>query len=180
MKKRLLILVVLVLVLLSGLPLLYYSVINQVYARIRVDGDSMEPALPAGTFVIVNRMANDIDDFARGDIVLFRHPRNPDQEYIKRVIGLPGETVQIFSGEVTINDQVLTELYIDEAPAYAGSWTVPEGALFVLGDKRNNSFDSHNWGFVPQDSLVGKAMFVYSPAELWGFIERPAYGTSDP
>ena len=179
-RTKQILLLVLVFVLLFSLRLLYYPVINHFSARIRVDGISMEPALPAGAYVIANRMANDIDDLVRGDIVLFRLPRQPEQEYIKRVIGLPGETVRILAGQVTINDQPLTESYITEAPAYEGSWTVPEGELFVLGDNRNSSSDSHNWGFVPEDHLIGKAVFVYWPAEQWGSIEFPAYGTLDP
>lgn len=157
-----------------------YAVVNRVSARIRIEGYSMEPALPAGTYVIINKMANDIDDFARGDIVHFYFPRRPEAEYLKRVIGLPGDTVRIADGRVYVNDLALNEPYIDEAPIYLGLWTVPEGELFVLGDKRNHSADSHLWGFVPEECLIGKAVFVYMPAELWGFIEPPSYGASDP
>ena len=156
------------------LSLLLFLAINAISARIRVDGFSMEPTLHSGEYVIVNKVSYRLDEPGRGDIIVFHFPRKPDQEYIKRVIGLPGDRVQVADGEVFINGTALDEPYLNADPAYIGTWTVPEGQLFVLGDNRNNSSDSHNWGFVPYEFLVGKAEFVYWPPTEWGMLEHPA------
>jgi signal peptidase I len=155
------------------LSLLLFLAINAVSARIRVDGFSMEPTLHSGEYVIVNKVTYYLDDPQRGDIVVFHFPRQPDQEYIKRIIGLPGDEIRITDGVVYVNDQMLDEPYINADPAYTGTWTVPDTQFFVLGDNRNNSSDSHNWGFVPIDYMIGKAVFVYWPPTQWGIIEHP-------
>ena len=153
------------------LAIILFLVINAVSARIRVDGYSMEPTLHTGEFIIVNKLAYQFSEEARGDIIVFHYPRNPSQEYIKRVIGLPGDQVEIRNGDVIVNGETLEEDYINASPAYVGSWTVPEGRLFVLGDNRNNSSDSHDWGFLPDEYLIGKAVFIYWPPTEWGMIE---------
>ena len=155
------------------LSLVLFLAINAISARIRVDGYSMEPTLRSGEFVIVNKVAYKLGEPARGDIVVFRFPKNPEQEYIKRVIGLPGDEISVRNGMVYVNNIPLEEGYIKSPPAYVGNWTVPEDALFVLGDNRNNSSDSHNWGPVDMDLVIGKAVFVYWPPTEWGVIERP-------
>ena len=86
-----------------------------------------------------------------------------DEPYIKRIIGLPGDVVRITNGQVYVNDLPLQETYIAAPPYYAGSWSVPPGHVFVLGDNRNNSSDSHFWGVVALDSILGKAAFVFWP-----------------
>lgn len=153
------------------LSLILFVGINAVSARIRVDGSSMEPTLHSGEFVIVNKIAYKIGLPKRGDIIVFHFPRDPEQEYIKRVIGLPGDQVSINDGKLYVNNQAIDEPYIAARPAYPGNWEVPEGQLFVLGDNRNNSSDSHNWGTVPIDYVIGRAIFVYWPPEQWGIIE---------
>ncbi len=158
------------------LAALLFFIINVVSARIRVDGSSMEPTLHTGEFVIVDKVSYRIGAPHRGDVIVFHYPRNPQKEYIKRIIGLPGDTVNITEGRVFINGRVLRESYIAAAPAYPGSWTVSDGALFVLGDNRNNSDDSHRWGTVPIDYVIGKAILVYWPPEVWGLID---HGTSN-
>ena len=155
------------------LSLLLFLAINAISARIRVDGYSMEPTLHSGEYVIVNKVSYRLGEPAIGDIIVFHFPRKPDQEYIKRVIGLPGDQVRITEGQVYVNDALLQESYINADPAYSGSWTVPDGQYFVLGDNRNNSSDSHNWGFVPYDYVIGRAVFVYWPPTQWGIIEHP-------
>ena len=144
--------------------------INAISARIRVDGFSMEPSLHTGEFVIVNKLAYRLGSPLRGDVVVFLFPRDPEQEYIKRVIGLPGEEITISNGQVRVNGKALDEAYILKSPLYSGTWKVPDNQLFVLGDNRNNSSDSHNWGFVPMEYVIGKAVFVYWPPEDWGII----------
>jgi signal peptidase I len=123
----------------------------------------MEPTLHNGEFVIVNRLAYKLGKPARGDIIVLRFPRDPHQEYIKRIIGLPGDKIEIINRNLYINDQLAQETYIKMPPSYTGQWNVPEDALFVLGDNRDNSSDSHNGEFVPLNHVIGKALVVYWP-----------------
>jgi len=150
--------------------LLLFAGINTLTARIRVDGMSMEPTLHSGEFVIVNRLAYRLGKPQIGDIIVFRFPRNPEQEYIKRVIGLPGDQVVIANNQVKVNGKLLKEPYIAARPKYETTLTVPEDSLFVLGDNRNNSSDSHTWGPVPFPNVVGKAVIVYWPPREWGIV----------
>jgi len=154
------------------LSLILFAGINLVSARIRVDGYSMEPTLHSGEFVIVNKLAYKFAEVRVGDVIVFHFPRDPDQEYIKRVIGLPGDRVVISNGQVWINDRLLDEPYITSQPAYEATWIVPADSLFVLGDNRNNSSDSHSWGPVPIAYVIGKAVFVYWPPTNWGLIDH--------
>lgn len=162
------------------LSVLLFAGINAISARIRVDGYSMEPTLHNGEFVIVNKLAYRFGDPEQGDVIVFHYPRDPDQEYIKRIIGLPGDRVRISNGMVYVNDEQIAEPYIAAPPRYQSEWFVPEGSLFVLGDNRNNSSDSHNWGPVPADYVVGKALFVYWPPDAWGLIEIPYSASAAP
>lgn len=155
-----------------ALSVVLFLAINAISARIRVDGYSMEPTLHSGEFVIVNKLAYRVGEIERGDIVVFHYPRNPEQEYIKRVIGMAGDEIQVRNGEVYVNGQLLEETYIKAPPAYQGNWVVPPDSIFVLGDNRNNSSDSHNWGPVPVEYVIGKAIFVYWPPTEWGIIEK--------
>jgi signal peptidase I len=162
------------------LSVVLFAAINAVSARIRVDGASMEPTLHSGEFVIVNKLAYKLGDPSTGDVIVFRFPRDPDQEYIKRVIGLPGDRIQIRDGRVYVNDVLLDETYIAASPAYENTWDVPVDSLFVLGDNRNNSSDSHNWGPVPMNYVIGKAIFVYWPPTEWGVVENPSTASAAP
>lgn len=155
------------------LSAILFIVINAVTARVRVDGYSMVPTFQGGEFIIVSKMTYKFGELSRGDILVFHQPRDPDQDYIKRVIGLPGETVWVNNGQVLIDGQVLDEPYIHEAPRYTGSWVVPEGMVFVLGDNRNNSSDSHSWGPLSMNNVIGRAVFVYWPFSSLGKIEHP-------
>lgn len=149
-----------------------FVLINLVSARIRVDGGSMLPTLTNGELVIVNKLVYRLGEPKRGDIIVFYFPVDPSQEFIKRVIGLPGDQVSIHKGTVTINGQRLEEPYLSVYTNYDGDWTVGEGQLFVLGDNRNNSLDSHNWGTVPMDYVIGKALFIYWPFDNLGIVEH--------
>ncbi|GAB4544057.1 MAG: signal peptidase I [Anaerolineales bacterium] len=146
--------------------------INAVSARVRVDGFSMRPTLEDGEFVLVSKLNYRFGEVERGDIVVFHYPLDPKQELIKRVIGTPGDAVKIENGSVTVNGQTLQEPYIAAAPLYSGEWTVPDGNLFVLGDNRNDSSDSHVWQFLPMENLVGKAIVIYWPPSLWKLIQH--------
>ena len=158
------------------LSALLFAAINVISARIRVDGHSMLPTLNTGEFVIVNKLAYKIGGPEYGDIIVFHFPRDPEQEYIKRVIGLPGDRIVVANKHVQVNGTILNEPYIAAPPLYEADWTVPDDSLFVLGDNRNNSSDSHTWGAVPMDYVVGKALFIYWPIDKWGFLG--SYSTS--
>ena len=149
---------------------LLFLVVNLVTARIRVEGDSMEPSLLDGQFVVVNRLAYMVADPQRGDIIVFRFPLNPERRFIKRIIGLPGDTVRVQDGQVYINGEPLQEPYISAPPAYNNQWAVGPDELIVLGDNRNNSSDSQNWGALPLESVIGKAVLVYWPLDTMGLI----------
>ncbi len=146
--------------------------INAVSARVRVDGFSMIPTLQDGEFVLVSKLNYQFGKVERGDIIVFHFPMDPEQELIKRVIGLPGDTIGVQNGKVSVNGQVLDEPYIAATPAYSGEWQVPDDQLFVLGDNRNNSSDSHSWGFLPFEKVVGKAVVIYWPPPLWEIIRH--------
>ena len=149
-----------------------FFVVNMLTARIRVEGDSMEPSLIDGQFVVVNKLAYSLQDPERGDIVVFRFPLNPDRRFIKRIIGLPGDLVQVNNGEVFINGNLLSEPYLSAPPAYNDRWEVGRSEVFVLGDNRNNSSDSQNWGALALQDIIGKAFLVYWPLDSMGWIPR--------
>ena len=152
------------------LSVVLFFLINAVSARIRIDGSSMEPNLHHGEFVIVSKINYRFGEPERGDVVVFDFPRNITQEYIKRIIGLPGEHILVEDGKVYVNEIMLSEPYLIIEPQYEGEWVVPEDTLFVLGDNRNNSSDSHTWGMVPMNNVIGEALVVYWPPSSWGLI----------
>ena len=146
--------------------------INAISARVRVDGFSMRPTLEDGEFVLVNKMSYRFGEFSRGDIIVFHFPVNPAEDLVKRVIGLPGDHVLVQNNQVFVNGQLLNEPYISQAPFFSGEWTIAEGNLFVLGDNRNNSNDSKDWGLLPEEKVVGKAVLIYWPPPLWNVLEH--------
>jgi len=152
------------------LALVLFLGINLITARIRVDGPSMQPTLYNGEYVLVNRLAYKWAKPRLGEVIVFRYPRNPRQEYVKRLIGVPGDEVYIANKQVFVNGQLLDEPYIADAPNDNGRWIVPENSLFVLGDNRNDSSDSRDWEFVPMENMIGKALVVYWPPSAWGLI----------
>lgn len=162
------------------LSVLLFLGINAISARIRVDGYSMEPTMQNGEFVLVNKLAYKLGSPKIGDVIVFRYPRDPSQEYIKRVIGLPGDQIRISNGQVYVNGKPLSEPYIAAKPAYQTEWNVPQGALFVLGDNRNNSSDSHSWGPLPLENVVGKALVIYWPPAQWGVVQAPQTASAAP
>ena len=155
-----------------GLALILFVVINTLTARVRVDGFSMLPTLHDGEFVLVNKLAYRMGTPARGDIIVFRSTASNDLDLIKRIIGLPGDTIGVHNGQVSINGSPTNEPYINAAPNYQGDWQVPAGYLFVLGDNRNDSSDSHAWGFLPTQNVIGKALLIYWPPPEWALINH--------
>ena len=131
-----------------------------------VDGPSMRPTLQSQQRLVVNKFIYRFREPEKGEILVFQYPRDPSRDFIKRVIAVPGDTVEIKEGRVLVNDQVLSEDYILEKTRgdYPKS-TVPQGTVFVMGDNRNNSEDSRfaDVGFVPDALIKGKAVLVFWP-----------------
>ncbi|MBI1792961.1 MAG: signal peptidase I [Chloroflexi bacterium] len=155
-----------------GLAVILFLVINMLSARVRVDGFSMLPTLQDGEFMLVNKLAYRTGLPTRGDIIVFRSTTTDNLDLVKRVIGLPGDKVEVRNGQLILNGQALSESYINAAPNYSGQWQVPDGYLFVLGDNRNNSSDSHQWGFLPMQNIIGKAILIYWPPPEWALINH--------
>ena len=152
------------------LALVLYFAVNLVTERIRVEGISMEPTLHDGQFVVVNRLAYRWQDPKRGDVVVFYYPLDPTRRFIKRVIGLPGDIVVVKYSQVSVNNVLVDEPYITDPPIYDGEWRLGPSEVFVLGDNRNWSSDSHKWGPLPMVEIIGKAVLVYWPPDTIGLI----------
>lgn len=154
------------------LPFPLRTLINTASMTLRVDGYAMGETLPNGSLILANRQAYQQNDIQRGDIVVFELPSSKSTMLIKRVIGLPNETVAISQdGQVSINGTPISEPYTFAKATYTGEWKVPAGEYFVLGDNRPDSFDSHVWGFVPHENIIAKAVWVYFPFANFGRID---------
>jgi len=141
----------------------FYFAVDAVIDRVEVFNVSMDPTVVQGEVIFVNKLAYRLGSVERGDIVTFHYPKNPELDYIKRAVGLPGDEVMIENGEVFVNGIKLDEPYINVTTTDEGTWIVPEDMYFVLGDNRRDSVDSRAWGFVPEEDLIGKALAVYWP-----------------
>jgi len=177
------------------LTLAIFLGVRFVVQNFRVEGASMEPTLETGQYLLISKASyfhidgTPLDRFLptthqgsidylfggpqRGDIVVFKAPTQPDKDFIKRVIGLPGDTVLIKNGTVYVNGQALDEPYIHYPATYTYPFDgqpkqIPDGYYFVLGDNRPNSSDSHLGWNVPVDNLVGRAWVSYWPPPAWG------------
>jgi signal peptidase I len=133
-----------------------------------VDGLSMEPRVHAGELVLITTLAYRFGPVRRGDVVAFKHDAPTAETYIKRVVGLPGERVEVRDGIVSIDGRALAEPYVRfRDKRSAPSVVVPPRAYYVLGDNRADSDDSRNWGVVPESDVVGKALLgVWPPRKL--------------
>lgn len=141
-----------------------------------VQGSSMNPTLQNGERLVVEKVSYRFSEPDYGDIVVFKFPYNPQEEFIKRVIALPGDTVMISQGQVFVNGDRISEQYISEPPLMGfAPQVVPEEHYFVLGDNRNNSLDSRDGrvGFVPKDLIVGRAVWRYWPVTQLEIIRAP-------
>lgn len=139
-----------------------------------VEGESMHPTFESGDYLIVDELSYHIHEPKRGDVIVFRYPGNPKIFYIKRVIGLPGETVNINGGAVTITKAdgstlTLDEPYVvNEDATYTQSTHIGTGELFVMGDNRPQSSDSRTWGLLPEKNIMGRAFVRILPAGEFG------------
>ena len=142
----------------------------------------MVPTINDGDWIIVNKASYFFSDPNRGDVIVFNPPEkiHSDYPFIKRVIGLPGETIEIRDGKTLINGISLEEEYIREVPKYTmAKKDIPDEEYFVLGDNRNNANDSHSWGTVPRDNMIGKAVITYWPIDEWGITKHYNYPELD-
>ena len=141
-----------------------------IIANAVVPTGSMESTIPAGSRIMGLRLYYNFKDPERGDIVIFKYPDDEKVDYLKRIIGLPGETVEIASGKVYIDGELLDEPYLDEEPTGDfGQYQVPEDSYFMLGDNRAVSKDSRYWTntYVRRDKIIAKAFFMYWPKLKW-------------
>jgi signal peptidase I len=137
---------------------------------------SMEPNIHNGECIVVNKATYRSSDPQRGDVMVFDPPFDSPRPFIKRVIGMPGDIVEVKDNKVFINGIPLDEEYIMAPPNYEMTVKeIPEGEYFVLGDNRNNSNDSHNSWTVSRDDVIGKAWFAYWPPSTWGVIDHYSY-----
>lgn len=149
----------------------------------QVLGASMEPNFYNREYILTEKISYYFGKPQRGDVVVFKYPQNPELEYIKRVIGLSGDTIKIQDGRVYINEQPLRESYLPSNTTTNGfaslqnnqSYTVPKDQYIVFGDNRTRSSDSREWGFVPESNVVGRAFFRYWPIGQIGFIKHASY-----
>jgi signal peptidase I len=190
------------------LAVLIFFAVTAMIQNFRVEGASMDPSLDNGQYLLVNKaiyfrldmdkihnvlpfVPGDGDDERhlfraprRGDVIVFRFHLDENRDFIKRVIGVPGDVVEVRDGTVFINGEALEEDYIQDPPNYTyGPKEVPPGHYFVLGDNRRNSYDSHAWSngctgevadcdFVPEENIIGQAWFSYWPWESLGLINN--------
>jgi signal peptidase I len=180
------------------LALLMVMVIRNFGQNFRIDGISMEPNFHNGQFLIVNRFAYcpgihlEIPIVnatlwektwcvrlpRRGDVVIFEYPKDLSRDFIKRVIALPGETVEIRQGKVYVDGQLVPEPFGPNPGSYsAAPVTVGPDEVYVMGDNRNNSSDSHIWGALPLKNIIGKALASYWPPRYWSVV--PKYDLTD-
>ena len=182
-----------------ALAAIVFLLLQTTVRNFKVDGSSMDPTLASGQYLLVNRLVYlnlDMDRLSkiipfwrveeeasrhaihpprRGEIIVFEFPDknmdNPRKDFVKRVVGLPGETIQIHRGEVLVDDELLEEPYLTEkGSSNSRGLTLGEGEYYVLGDNRNYSNDSRAWGAVPRENVKGKVWMVYWPAPEIQFL----------
>src|ERR1700680_1340059 len=154
--------------------LLAVVVILFLYQPVKAEGTSMMPTLDDQERIFINKFVYRFENIDRGDTVVFWYPGDPTKSYIKRVIGVPGDRVEVDHGTVLINGQALDEYYVPPEFRDSSSMTarsVPTDEYFVLGDHRSSSNDSRAWGMVPRRYIYGKAVFVYWPLDKMGLLK---------
>ncbi|GAB4113077.1 MAG: signal peptidase I [Roseiflexaceae bacterium] len=189
--------------------LLVFLIVRGVVQNFKIEGQSMEPNLHSGQYILVNKIVffhfdlnaplrllpgnAELDPLIvypfrrpdRGDVVVFEYPRDLSKDYIKRVIGVEGDIVEIRDGQVFVNGTRIDESYLQgavttcrfEDSCAKGPITVRPGTIFVMGDNRANSSDSREWDELPLDRVIGQAWVSYWPQEYWGVIATPTYAT---
>lgn len=166
--------------------LLVFAVFLVIYVFLfrpfQVSGNSMYPTFSDKQYILTNIIALKFKDPKIGDVIVFKAPNDPEKDFIKRVIGAPGDTLSIKNGDVYVNGKLLDQsLYLKPAlKTFGGSFmqegetiTVPSSSYFVMGDHRAGSSDSREWGFVPAKYVIGKSFFAYWPLDKMGIIKNP-------
>ncbi|NJN67563.1 MAG: signal peptidase I [Chloroflexaceae bacterium] len=189
---------------------LVFVIVRSMVQNFKIEGSSMEPSLHNEQYILVNKLVYFNFDLnaplrmlpgseqlpprlvyplglpRRGDIIVFRFPGDIRKDYIKRVIGLPGETIAVRDGSVYINDQLLDEPYLKGQQTHCNANNscadgtpieVPSGTIFVMGDNRDNSSDSREWNALPLEYLIGQAWILYYPVDDLGLIPHPSYAS---
>jgi len=149
----------------------------------QVKGNSMYPTYHDKEYILTDKLSYKFRFPKRGEVIILKSPKNPDIDFIKRIVALPGEQIMIKDQSVYLNGKLLNESYIDvETPVFPGGFmqynlevTVPENALFVMGDNRPGSSDSREFGFIPLENIIGRVFFRYFPLERSGLIATPQY-----
>ncbi|MCB0062689.1 MAG: signal peptidase I [Caldilineaceae bacterium] len=157
------------------LSLIIFLLIRQVVQNYRIESHSMQPNFYEGEFILVNKLAFKLGVPERGEVIVFHNPNNVEEDYIKRVIGLPGDTIEIHEQTVLINGEVFEEPYQINAfrpGENFGPETIPPDQLFVMGDNRGNSSDSRRIGTIPEELVVGQAWLRVWPMNRWGLIKH--------
>lgn len=164
-----------------AIALIFAVIIRLFIAEPRyIPSDSMVPTLQIGDRLVVEKVAYRFRSPAAGEVIVFEPPAllqeygySADRAFIKRIIGTPGDKIEVHQKQVYRNGQPLTEPYIAEPPQYEmPAVTVPPNQFFVMGDNRNNSNDSHVWGFLPQKNIIGRAIFRFWTPERFGVLKN--------
>lgn len=156
-----------------GLAVIIFLIIRIGIQNYRIEGASMEPNFHNGEYLIVNKLAYRLGEYERGDVIVFKYPNDPSKDYIKRVIGLPGDTVEIRGGQLYVNNVEINEPYEhmpnvrDEPPT-----VVDAGYLYVMGDNRPASSDTRSWGQLGQEFVIGQAWLAIWPFDTAGLVEH--------
>ena len=137
-----------------------------------IPSESMVPTIEVNDKVIVTNFSYWFEEPERGDVIVFKYPLDTKKDYIKRCIGLPGETIEFRDSKLYVNGQLVAEPYLPEGLVFEdyGPIEVPEGQYFMCGDNRNHSSDSRVWGFVEKRLIIGKAQVIYWPFDRWGTL----------
>lgn len=148
----------------------------------QVRGASMAPNFHNGEYILTDKITYKFRKPERGDVIIFRAPKNQELDYIKRIIALPGETVKVEKGSIFVNGKMIEEKYLPSGPISPGTFlqegqgvTLEQDEYFVLGDNRNHSSDSREWGPITIKDIIGKAFLRYWPVDQIRFIVHPTY-----
>lgn len=168
------------LVIFAGIATAIYLFIAQPH---KVSGSSMYPTLKTADYIITNKIVYRLSDPQKGQIIVFKNPREETQDFIKRIIGTPSDKVMVEAGKVYVNGRQIEEPYLEEGVYTApGSFlregqevTVTEGRFIVMGDNRLASSDSREWGFITKEEIIGRAFFRYWPVTSLGLIRSARY-----
>jgi signal peptidase I len=163
-------------VLVGAIFLIVYAFLFRPY---QVNGESMGPNFQDKEYILTSLISLKISELERGDVIVFQAPTNAEKDYIKRVIGIPGDTVELINGKVYVNGQKLNEAYLSENTSTdsrvflreGAVKTVPPDSYFVLGDNRSISSDSREWGFVKKEEIIGKSVLVYWPVNRFRILD---------